>query len=53
LAGIFCSITGYVIIAAVTFPDWVELCGVDDESRQRPVPMPVTEMFLSEPIFSG
>lgn len=47
LATFFCSITGYVIVAAVTFLIGESFVQLIDGLGSDPWPMPVTEMFFS------
>ena len=51
LSSFFCSITGYVIIAAVTFLTGESFVQLIDGLGNDPWPMPVTEMFFSSLYF--
>jgi len=47
LAGFFCSMTGYVVIAAVTFLVGLIFSASLNQFGSDPFPMPVTELLLS------
>jgi len=51
LASFFCSVTGYVIIAAVTFLTGESFAQLMDGLGHDPWPMPVTEMFFDSLYF--
>ena len=51
LAAFFCSLTGYVIIAAVTFLIGLSFVVLMTNLGTDPSPMPVTEMFYQTYFF--